>query len=100
MAQHVFIQDGVTVTVDLSAEAEAVLADQVVSNASWLNGFAQMVFNKIGAVSGRIAKAELDAAMAAGTVNQLPATQNEIVAAKFARPGYKNRAQRDAEGSP
>ncbi len=97
MAEHIFTQGGITVSITLPDAAEAVLADQVAANTDWLQGFANMVFNKIGAVSGRVFLAALDEAVSAGTINQLPATRDEVVAARFARPGYKNRAQRDAE---
>jgi len=94
--QHVFDLATVKVTIDLTAADEAVLADQVIDNDDWLRGFANIVQNKIDAVRGRIADAEMQAAATAGTVNQLPATRDEIVTAVFARPGYRNRAAREA----
>ncbi len=96
MGQHVFNLDTVTVTIDLPAADEAVLADQVISNDDWLRGFANMVQAKINRIRGTIADKEMREAAATGTLNQLPASRNEIVAAVFARPGYKNRAGREA----
>lgn len=97
MAQHTFTFRTIKVTIDLAAFDEAVLADQVVSADDWLRGFANMVQAKIDAVKGRIASAQLETALELGTIHQLPAAKDELVAAVFAQPGYKNRRERDEE---
>lgn len=95
MSTHTFQLATVTVTINLTPADEAILADQVIDNVDWLRGFANMVQDKIDVVKGRIVDAEVHEAIMTGTVNQLPTATDEIVAAKFARSNYKNRAERE-----
>ncbi len=98
MAVHSFNIDGIIITVNLPPFAEAILADQVISNNDWLQGFANMVAGKVSTVKRRIADGELRLAMSEGRADQLPATEDAIVQAVFNRPGYKNRKDRNATG--
>ena len=98
MALHTFtVGNNIRVTVNLPALEEAILADQVVSPADWVEGFANHISAKINRHRQKIIDPEIAAAREAGTINQLPATDDALVQVVFARPGYENRARRDAE---
>jgi len=97
MAIHTFTVGGITVTVDLTPFEESVLADQVVSPADWIRGFANHVSDKVGRHKQVIIGTEIKDARGAGKLGQLPATDDAIVQAVFDKPGYKSRAEREAE---
>ena len=54
-----------------------------------------MVSGKVANVNSRIAYEEVRQALKKGRINRLPATEDAIVKAVFARSNYKNRADRE-----
>lgn len=97
MTIRIFTPGNITVTVDLPNMEESILADQVEGPAKWIEGFANHVSDKIERHKQVLIDAEIVAARKAGTLNQLPATDDAIVQSVFAKLGYRNRAEREAE---
>lgn len=97
MAVHTFVIGNITVTIDIPAFEESILEDQVVSAADWVKGYSNFISNKINLHKDAIVTAEIEEARRTGALSALQSTDEAIVQARFAKPGYKNRAVREAE---
>lgn len=97
MAIHTFTRDGLKVEVTLTSEAESWIADQVVSVDDWCKGFADMIFAKARNSLKRMVDTEIQRLREAGQPLDLTGTDKQIAEAVLTRPGYKNRAEREAE---
>ena len=81
----------------LSSIEEAVLKNGLLDVQDWVDG---AINGKISNCKKRMIREWLPKLYADESVNQIPASEDEIIAMIVARDDYKDRVARDAESSP
>ena len=82
-----------TITVSISDHQEKVLLNDLLDIDVWVQA---AVTGKINKCSKRMAQNATAVLKADASVETMPATDDGLIAALFARDDYKNRAERDA----
>ena len=86
----------VTVTVNVSDADEKAMLNDILDIDDWVQ---KAVVGKVNNCKKRMAAQAAAVLKADASVETMPATDDGLVAALIARPGYKNRAARDAADS-
>ena len=86
----------VTVTINISDADEKAMLNDLLDIIAWVQS---AVVGKINNCKTRMAVEATAVLKDDASVETMPATEDGLVAALIARPGYKNRAARDAADS-
>ena len=83
----------ITVTVEINDLNEKILLNDLLDINDWVQ---KAVVGKVNNCKTRMANAASAELKADASVETMPATDDGLIAALFARADYKNRAERDA----